>query len=84
MTQFLQLRLSYPEKLAGSKPCLKADRFKEHFNQAQTFYNSLSPHEKPHVELELGFELDHCIDSIVYNRMSHRLAVSRTPHLARA
>ena len=67
---------SYPEKLAGMKARLKADKFKEHFNQAQLFYNSLSAHEKTHVEAALGFELDHCVDPVVYSRMSQRLAVS--------
>lgn len=66
--------LDYPEKLAGMKARLRSKKFQEHFNQAQLFYNSLSPPEKMHVQAALGFELDHCEDPIVYERMSQRLA----------
>ena len=32
-----------------------------------------SPPEKMHLTFALGFELDHCDDPIVYNRMTERL-----------
>ncbi|KAI9817201.1 MAG: hypothetical protein M1827_001313 [Pycnora praestabilis] len=63
----------YPEKVAGMKLRLKTKKFKDHFSQAQQFYNSLSPHEKAHVILALGFELDHCEDPTVTSRMIERL-----------
>ena len=64
----------YAEKVAGMKQRLKSKKFREHFNQAQLFYNSQSPPEKAHLVAALSFELDHCDDPVVYNRMSERLA----------
>ncbi|KAJ5225468.1 Catalase A [Penicillium chermesinum] len=55
---------SYPDKPNG---------FKEHYNQAQTFYNSLSPIEKAHLTKAFSFELDHCDDPVVYKRLCERL-----------
>ncbi|ORY68472.1 catalase-like domain-containing protein [Pseudomassariella vexata] len=66
--------LDYPEKVAGIKARAKSPKFKEHFNQAQLFLNSLSPPERAHITSAFGFELDHCDDPIVYERMSLRLA----------
>lgn len=66
----------YAEKIVGMKQRLNGEKFREHYSQAQLFYNSLAPYEKMHVEMALGFELDHCDDPIVYKRMSQRLAVS--------
>jgi len=63
----------FSQSIVGVKERLNAPKFKEHFNQAQLFYNSLSPHEKMHVQNSLAFELDHCDDPIVYKRMSQRL-----------
>ncbi|KAF8532635.1 catalase-like domain-containing protein [Trichophaea hybrida] len=63
----------FTQSIAGIKERLNAPKFKEHFNQAQLFYNSLSPQEKMHVQSALAFELDHCDDPIVYKRMSERL-----------
>ena len=37
------------------------------------FYNSLQPHEKKHLRMALSFELDHCDEPIVYERMCQRL-----------
>lgn len=64
----------FAESVSGKKERLNGPKFKEHFNQAQLFYNSLSAHEKMHVQNALGFELDHCDDPIVYKRMTQRLA----------
>lgn len=66
--------IDYPEKINAMKARLKSKKFREHFNQAQLFYNSLSKPEKMHIEFALAFELDHCEDPVVYERMSQRLA----------
>ncbi|OQE80727.1 hypothetical protein PENNAL_c0044G06187 [Penicillium nalgiovense] len=66
--------VSYPQKEQGTKKRALSDKFKEHFNQAQVFYNSLSPIEKIHVAKAFSFELDHCDDPVVYKRMTERLS----------
>ncbi|KAI0097646.1 catalase [Nemania sp. FL0031] len=63
-----------PQSVEGIKARTKSAKFREHYNQAQLFYNSLSPPEKLHVASAFAFELDHCDDPIVYERMSQRLA----------
>ncbi|KAB8298939.1 hypothetical protein EYC80_001091 [Monilinia laxa] len=63
----------YPEKVAGIKQRLSSKKFKEHFSQAQLFWNSVSEIEKSHIINALGFELDHCDDPVVYERMVERL-----------
>ncbi|KAF9250989.1 hypothetical protein LCP9604111_3193 [Penicillium roqueforti] len=65
--------VSYPAKPQGAKKRALSEKFKEHFNQPQVFYNSLSPIEKMHVAKAFSFELDHCDDPVVYKRMSERL-----------
>ena len=66
---------SHPQSVAGSKRRDLSPKFKEHHNQAQLFYNSLSEIEKVHVRKAFSFELDHCDDPIVYERLaSTRLA----------
>jgi catalase len=65
--------MEYPEKLVAMKQRLHSKKFSEHFNQAQLFWNSLSDVEKTHLINALAFELDHCDDPIVYERMSERL-----------
>jgi catalase len=62
-----------PIKVEGMKTRLRSKKFGEHYNQAQLFYNSLAPHEKAHLTASLAFELDHCDDPWVYNKMSERL-----------
>lgn len=66
---------SYPEKQQGIKARALSEKFKEHYNQAQLFYNSLSEIEQLHVAKAFSFELDHCDDPIVYKRMTERIAV---------
>lgn len=66
--------VDYPQKVAGIKQRLRSKKFREHFNQAQLFYNSMSEPEKAHMQAALGFELDHCDDEWVYQRWSERLA----------
>ncbi|KAF5521399.1 Catalase-1 [Colletotrichum aenigma] len=66
--------VEFAQKVEGMKQRTKSAKFKEHFSQAQLFFNSLSPIEKSHVINAFAFELDHCEDPIVYERMSQRLA----------
>lgn len=65
--------VDYAQKVAGFKARARSSKFKEHFNQAQLFYNSLSEIEKSHVLAAFGFELDHCDEAIVYERLTQRL-----------
>lgn len=65
--------VDFPQKVAGIKARMRSKKFQEHFNQAQTFYNSLSEPEKLHMVQALSFELDHCDDPIVYERLCDRL-----------
>lgn len=66
--------VDYPAKVAGIKARVRSKKFQEHFNQAQLFYNSLSEIEKQHTAAALSFELDHCEDPVVYERLCQRLA----------
>lgn len=66
--------VEYLQKVEGLKQRVKSKKFREHFKQAQLFYNSLSPVEKNHVMSSFGFELDHCDDPIVYENLATRLA----------
>ncbi|EZF68689.1 catalase A [Trichophyton soudanense CBS 452.61] len=65
---------SFPEKIMSIKQRTLSKKFREHINQAQLFYNSLTPYEKKHVQNALAFELDHCDDPTVYTRVVKRLA----------
>lgn len=56
----------FSQKVAGLKQRVRGEKFQEHFNQAQLFYNSLAPHEKAHLFSAMSFELSHCDDSEVY------------------
>jgi len=66
--------IDYPEKVVAMKQRLLSVKFSEHFSQAQTFWNSMSAYEQAHIINALGFELDHCDEPIVYERMIERLA----------
>jgi len=66
--------VDYAEKLAGIKVRARSKKFKDHLSQAQLFFNSLSPVEKTHLTNALCFELDHCEEEIVYQRLAGRLA----------
>lgn len=63
----------YPAKVAGIKERAKSRKFKDHTSQAQLFYNSMSEVEKAHMTAAFSFELDHCDDPIVYERLVNRL-----------
>lgn len=65
--------VEYAQKVAGIKARARSSKFKEHYNQAQLFYNSLSKIEKQHLTAALSFELNHCDDETVYKRISTRL-----------
>jgi len=65
--------MGYPEKIVAMKQRLLSVKFSEHYSQAQTFWNSITPIEKAHLIAALSFELDHCDDPIVYERMITRL-----------
>ena len=52
------------------KTRLKSKNFKDHISQAQLFWNFQSPPEKMHLISASGFELDHCDDPVVDNRMT--------------
>lgn len=66
--------VDYPEKVVGIKERAKSSKFRDHLSQAQLFYNSLSEVEKAHVLSALSFELDHCDEAVVYERLAGRLA----------
>lgn len=66
--------VEFQQKIEGIKQRAKSEKFKEHFKQAQLFYNSLTPVEKSHAMNAFGFELDHCDDPIVYENLATRLA----------
>lgn len=66
--------VSYPSKVQGYKKRALGPKFREHFSQAQLFYNSLTDYEKEHVAKAFSFELDHCDDPVVYERMVSRIA----------
>ncbi|KAJ5594701.1 uncharacterized protein N7459_000909 [Penicillium hispanicum] len=61
---------TYPEKVSGMKKRALSEKFRDHHSQAQMFYNSLSEHEKAHVKKAFTFELDHCDDPVVYERLA--------------
>ncbi|KAG1757287.1 catalase-like domain-containing protein [Suillus lakei] len=54
------------ERLNGIKTRARGSKFKDHFTQAQLFYNSLATYEKAHLVSAIGFELSHCEDPVVY------------------
>lgn len=66
--------VEYAQKVAGMKARIRNDKFKDHFSQAQLFWNSMSPVERQHIVNAFSFELDHCEDPVVYSRMVKRLA----------
>lgn len=66
--------IEYQQKVEGIKQRAKSAKFKEHFKQAQLFYNSLSKVEQSHAMNAFGFELDHCDDPLVYENLAQRLA----------
>ncbi|KAF3928042.1 Catalase-3 [Arthrobotrys entomopaga] len=64
----------YPQQVIGIKQRLQAPKFKEHFNQATLFWNSMTNIEKLHIVKAFSFELSHCDDETVFNNACARLA----------
>ncbi|KAF9036558.1 catalase [Panaeolus papilionaceus] len=56
----------FPQRVELMKQRARGEKFKEHYNQAQLFYNSLSQFEKNHLVDAITFELSHCDDHRVY------------------
>lgn len=65
---------SYAEQKEGMAARKLTPKWKDYLSQAQLFYNSMSEIEKKHIASALSFELDHCEDPIVYERLVTRLA----------
>lgn len=65
--------VTHPAKVNGIKKRTQGPKFREHINQAQLFYNSMSDVERLHMTKAFAFELDHCDDPTVYNRLVDRL-----------
>ena len=65
--------VSYPQKTSGIKARMLSAKFKDHISQAQTFWNSMTEIEKFHIIKAFSFELDHCDDPVVYERLVSRL-----------
>lgn len=65
--------VDFPARIAGIKARMQSKKFREHVSQAELFWNSMSAHEKAHIINALGFELDHCDDHVVYERIVDRL-----------
>ncbi|KIX08516.1 uncharacterized protein Z518_03172 [Rhinocladiella mackenziei CBS 650.93] len=64
---------SYPARYEGMKERKLAPKWKDYFSQAQLFYNSMTDIEKQHIISALSFELDHCDEPVVYERVVSRL-----------
>ncbi|OAX44893.1 catalase-domain-containing protein [Rhizopogon vinicolor AM-OR11-026] len=58
--------VEYAQRLDGIKKRARGEKFQEHFNQPQLFYNSLAAYEKVHLVNAICFELSHCEDPVVY------------------
>jgi catalase len=65
--------VDFAAKVAGIKARTQSKKFREHKDQAELFYNSLSEPEQMHAMNAFAFELDHCDDPVVYNRMCERI-----------
>lgn len=65
---------SFPAKTEGIKARMLTPKWKDYLSQAQLFYNSLSKHEQIHTANALSFELDHCDEPLVYERVVERLS----------
>ena len=57
-------------QVQGIKKRAVSEKFREYLSQAQLFWNSMSDYERLHMIKALSFELDHCDDETVYNRLA--------------
>jgi catalase len=64
---------SYPSQVDGMVERKLAPKWNDHHSQAQLFFNSMSEIEKQHIIAAFSFELDHCEDPVVYERIVSRL-----------
>ncbi|KAJ4512085.1 catalase 1 [Exophiala dermatitidis] len=64
---------SFPSRDEGMKQRKLAPKWKDYLSQAQLFWNSMTPIEKRHIINAFSFELDHCDDPVVYERLVSRL-----------
>lgn len=66
---------SFPANESGikSRSLPSGGKWEDYLSHAQLFYNSLSAIEKRHMTSAFSFELDHCTDPTVYNRIVERL-----------
>jgi len=64
---------SYPTTNPAMKKRMLTPKWTDYLSQAQLFYNSLTKIEKMHLTNALCFELDHCEEAIVYERLVTRL-----------
>ncbi|KAK5938332.1 catalase 1 [Knufia obscura] len=64
---------SYPTTNPAMKKRMLTPKWTDYLSQAQLFYNSLTKIEKLHLTNALCFELDHCDEPIVYERLVTRL-----------
>lgn len=64
---------SYSSMEPPTKKRALTGKWTDYLSQAQLFYNSLAKHEKMHAANALAFELDHCDEPIVYERLVTRL-----------
>lgn len=66
--------VEHQPKVAGIKARTLSAKFRDHHSQAQLFVNSLTEIERKHMMSAFAFELDHCDDPVVYERVTQRLA----------
>jgi len=64
---------SFPVQEEGIRLRKLAPKWKDTLSQAQLFYNSMSKVEKAHIMRAFSFELDHCDEPVVYERLVDRL-----------
>ena len=63
----------YLAEESGMKARKLTDKWTDYLSQAQLFYNSMSSIEKRHITNAFAFELDHCDEPLVYERLASRL-----------
>lgn len=64
----------YMEKVEGKKIRDRSEKFKDHFSQASSFYNSMSPTEKEHIIKAFRFEVGKVESFEVRQKMVDQLA----------
>lgn len=62
----------FPERIEGLKVKMNGQKFSNYYEQAQLFYNSMTPVEQEHIKAAAAFELGKCDDPIIWKRMVAR------------